>query len=170
MLVVGLLIFLVAHFRNPSGDTTTPLPQGPSSAVSSKVDQSLDNGARHVAAKFILTAVARKNVGESFALLSPSFKQTWWSACKKCDKHEWATQAIPVIPASFPIKAMDQVRFTVKERGSNWLTIDVALVPDKGKADLFALGLTRTGTSKPWLVDYWGPAGTMGVRANPAGN
>jgi hypothetical protein len=166
VLAVGILVFLVAHFRNP-GDNTTPLPVSPNSTIGNKVDQRLDNEARQVAGKFILTAVAGHNVGASFDLVAPSFKQTWW-ACKKCDKQEWARGPIPIVPAGFPIKALDQVRFTVKERGPNWMTIDVALVPKTGKrAEVFKLGLSRASKTKPWLVDYWMTAEIPGVHANP---
>src|SRR3979411_1896563 len=112
VLLVGALVFLVAHNRNVGG--TSPLPAVPNAPVSNSVDQSLSNAARRTAAKFILTAVVGRNVGESFNLVAPSFKQQWW-ACTKCNKQEWTRGPIPIVPAPFPVKDMSQVRFHIKD-------------------------------------------------------
>jgi hypothetical protein len=166
VLAVGVLVFLVAHYRNVSGNGT--LPALPNAPVSNNVDQSLSDAARRTAAKFILTAVVGRNVGESFNLVAPSFKQQWW-ACNKCDKQEWIRGPIPIVPAGFPVKDMSQVRFHVKDRtGENAMTIEVVLISDKGRAEPFNLGLRRASKTKPWLVDYWMSAYVAGFRANPA--
>ena len=166
VLAVGVLVFLVAHYRNV-GDSTTPLPAAPGAPISSNVDQRLDNAQRDVAGKFILTAVAGKNIGASFDLLSPAFKQTYWP-CTKCTKQEWVRGPRPIVPAGFPVKDMSQVRFTVKYRTRNLIGLNVAIIPNKGTAEVFKLDLARAGATKPWLVDYWMSSYVAGFRANPA--
>lgn len=163
VLVGGLVVFLVARYHNPASEAA--LPPGPTSAATSKVDQSIDADARRVAGKFLLTAVARKNIGASWDLLDPTFagkaeytRKTWAAA----------TGGLPVIPV--PDIASMETRFRVKGRSPNSLTLDVLLLPKKGVPLGFDLGLTRrtVGAEKRWLVDYWMTNSDMPVRTDPS--
>ena len=72
VLAVGVVVFLVARFTGNASEK--PLPALPNTQVANTADQkALTPEIRQVADKFILTAVARKNVGESWAVLDPTF-------------------------------------------------------------------------------------------------
>ena len=66
----------------------------------------LDAAARKVAGRFILTAVARQNLAESYALAHPELRQGM-------SKREWLTGNIPVV--YYPAKQIETATFKVDE-------------------------------------------------------
>lgn len=148
LLAVGGLAFVVARYSEPSS-SSEPAPAFRD--TTQVVDQkAFDNEAREVAGDFILTAVARRNTGASWALLDPTFPGR-----EGYTKATWAQGDIPVIP--FPGAERAQARFRVTFASKNQLTVEVALVPRKGEPAIFDLGLRRRGkgANQRWLVDYW---------------
>ena len=114
----------------------------------------LDTEARRVAGRFILTAVARENLGESYDLVHPELRQGM-------TRREWLTGNIPVV--YYPAKAIETATFKVDESYPDEAILEVALLPKdsaKVKPQIFFIGLKKTGAH--WRVSYWVP------RAAPA--
>jgi hypothetical protein len=113
-----------------------------------------------VAREFIRTAVARREVGESWALVSPSMRSGFSRA-------EWARGDIPIIP--YPV---DTARWELDYSYSDSIGFQVALFPPRGRrirptvfnVDMRVFG---SGKGKRWLVDGFTPGV---VRALPAGS
>lgn len=163
VLAVGVVVFLVARFTGEASDK--PLPAAPNTQVANTADQkALTPEIRSVADKFILTAVARKNVGESWAVVDPTFPG-------KSDftKASWAKGEIPVIPTGYPFKASD-VRYSVEAVYPDTVELDVVIIPrNKARTQRFKLSVRRNGSGagERWLVDYWMTRYVPGVLANP---
>jgi hypothetical protein len=156
-LAVGVLIFFIVQTLDSTGEGS-PLPAVPEAPAVPKVDQTIEPVAREVAGKFILTAVARKNIGASWALLDPTYMGK-----DEFTKKQWAKGDIPVAP--YPVGSLEQALFRVSARTGKMLQLEVALIPKKGsklKSATFDLGLTRRGDR--WLVDYWATSWKAGRR------
>src|SRR5919108_142338 len=118
----------------------------------------------NVAAKFIDTAVARRNVAESWNILSPTFEGRG-----EYTKRTWAKGDIPV--QSFPVS---KAKWDLEHSFRNEVGLLVALFPPKGsdyratvfKIDLRAFG---KGAHRRWLVDYFGPVGTDNISVPSGG-
>jgi hypothetical protein len=110
----------------------------------------LDNAARRVAGRFILTAVARKNLGESYELTHPELRQGM-------TKKEWLTGNIPVQP--YPVEKIESATFKVDESYPNEAVLEVALLPPANaelKPQIFFIGLKKhaVGNAVRWQVAY----------------
>lgn len=111
--------------------------------------------ARRVAGRFILTAVARRNLAESWGLVDPTLREGFTLA-------EWKTGNIPVVP--YPVDSIDVSPFKVDYSYPSRALLEIALLPREGtniKPQLFFLRMRARG-SEPnvrWLVDYWVPRG-----------
>lgn len=160
VLAVGAVVLLVTLLKEdtPSG----PLPAAPTFDGARKPTSAIDPAARKVAGEFILTAVARKNVGRSWDLVHPSMRAGFTRA-------QWAKGEIPVI--FYPVDNIDEARFSVEALQKNMIQLDVALLPKDASqtAGVFKIGLVAVGTGdrRRWLVDYWGSAGAPGFRKDP---
>lgn len=167
LLAIGVIAFLVAHYSEPGGSSSKPLPPLQESAgapAANVVNPKLfDKQAREVAGQFILTAVARRNTGASWELLDPTYPGR-----EGYTKQTWAKGDIPVIP--FAGAAQADARFNVTYSSPKQLTVDVALVPKKGEPAVFEIGLRRrgTGNNQRWLVDYWMTRYRPGVLPDPS--
>lgn len=160
VLAVGSVVLLVTLLREP--DPSGPLPPAPTVTTEERTAADIDPAARKVAGQFILTAVARKNVGKSWDIVHPSMREGFTRA-------EWAAGDIPIVP--YEVNTIDEARFRVDHMGKNLIQLDVALLPKNSKqtAGVFKIGLVAVGSGEDrrWLVDYWGPAGAPGFRAPP---
>jgi len=162
VLVAGAIAFMVAVFGG-SGEKA-PLPPASTQAKPPPPPVAkVEKGARVAAGKFILTAVARKNLAESWAVTHPELKRGYTLA-------EWKKGDIPVIP--FPVDAIDEARFKVDEVHKNMVVLEVALIPRPGAeqdATVFFIGLKAlgTGSERRWLVDYWAPNANVPVPDDP---
>ena len=93
VLVVGILVGGISFFG--LWNTAKPLPApGPSTPIQRPVKEKtvvLSPDARRVAGRFILTAVARRNLSESYDLTGPQLKQGMTRA-------EWMTGRSQLCP------------------------------------------------------------------------
>lgn len=151
----GVIAFTVTHFWNTGNDTQTAVnPSAPVKDVSSTPKSvQLPNDAKTVAQKFILTAVARKNLDDAWKISGPHIRQG-------LKYKEWMTGDIPVVP--YPADAIDVAPMKIDYSHKNEALLEVALLPKKGykiKPQIFFLGLIRVGPpgDKHWVVDSWVP-------------
>src|SRR5215210_694627 len=89
VLAVGSVILLVSLLKEDS--PTGALPPQPNLTPAQRRMADVDPAARKVAGKFILTAVARKNIDDSWAITHPSLRAGF-------TRREWASGEIPIIP------------------------------------------------------------------------
>jgi hypothetical protein len=175
--LVGGTIFFVVKVFGGDGETTpqaasNPPPPPLTVPGQKNVDRprqtlqrtGISRDARLVAGKFILTAVARKHLAESWKYIHPEMKAGY-------TLKQWKTGNIPVVP--YPVDGLEQARFRIDYRQGNTIQLKVALIPKKGvdiDAAIFDLGLRRVGKGDQahWLVDYWAPFYEPPVRDVPA--
>jgi hypothetical protein len=125
---------------NPKADPFTPLER---------------RQVRAVAAKFVATAVLRKNTGDSWELTTAKLRQG-------LSQSAWASGSIPVVP--YPEEAIAEVRWRLDYSYARTIGMKVAFFPKPGaevNRQVFDIALQNAGTSaKPkWLVSYWSPSG-----------
>lgn len=117
----------------------------------------LTDEARHVAMRFIQTAVARENLDEAWHLVGPNLRGG-------LTKERWTTGDNPVVP--FPIDKLDVAPYKVDESYERSALIEIALLPREGsgvRAQIFFLELKRLGTGAKarWVVDNWVPRASV---------
>ena len=154
VLTAGVVAFTVAYFGDTGTSQETPLSDAPAQVFTPRKQIPLEKEARRVAGRFILTAVARENLGESYELAHPELRQG-------LTKRQWLTGNIPVV--YYPAKAIETATFKVDESYANEAILEVALLPKesaKVKPQIFFIGLKKAGNR--WRVNYWVP------RAAPA--
>ena len=108
------------------------------------------------AARFIQSAVARKDVGDSWDLIVPSMKAGYTRA-------SWARGDIPVVP--YPVGG---ARWQLDYSFRNRMGLKVALFPKRGadvRATVFTLDLRAVGkgAKRRWLVESFMPAPVAGL-------
>ena len=153
ILVAGLVAFAVTWIGDTGTSQETPLSNQPAKTFTPRKQVPLDVEARKVAGRFILTAVARENLGESYALVHPELRQGM-------TKKEWLTGNIPVV--YYPAKEIETATFKVDESYPDEAILEVALLPKdtkKTKPQVFYIGLKKAGkgTAARWMVNYWVP-------------
>jgi hypothetical protein len=153
VLVAGVVAFTVAWIGDTGTSQETPLSNEPAKVFTPRKQVPLDVEARKVAGRFILTAVARENLGESYELAHPELRQG-------LSRKEWLTGNIPVV--YYPAKEIEQARFKVDESYPNEAILEVALLPrdpKKVKPQVFFIGLKKAGkgAAARWQVNYWVP-------------
>lgn len=153
VLVVGVAAVTIAFFGNTAKNVETPLSNKPAQLFTARKQVPLDSQARRVAGRFILTAVARKNLGESYELTHPDLRQGM-------TKKEWLTGNIPVQP--YPVEKIESATFKVDESYPDEAVLEVALLPPanaKLKPQIFFIGLKKhaVGITVRWQVAYWVP-------------
>ncbi|MEP6910115.1 MAG: hypothetical protein ABI896_06765 [Actinomycetota bacterium] len=175
VLLIGAAVFLI---RLGGSDNTSPAPANDfkptfeaksnplknSQGETVKTYQQLDPPARAAIRTFIATAVARKNLARSWAVIAPSMKTGYtlksWSHAK----------ALPVIP--YPVDNVDNVSYFLHSAATDEVLVDVGLSAKpsaKLKPLRFRIGVLPAGTGaahKQWLVDYWMPLYTPIVPKN----
>jgi hypothetical protein len=112
-----------------------------------------------VAARFLTTAVARKNVGSSWELVTPELRQGYTRA-------RWSKGDIPIVP--FPVRS---ARWDLDYSYANEVGLRVAVFPlpgSKMRATVFNLDLRALGPSgkRRWLVSGFTPAGVSSSAAS----
>ena len=154
VLVAGVIAFTVAWVGDTGTKETETLSDEPAQVFTPRKQVPLDTEARKVAGRFILTAVARENLAESYDITHPELRQGM-------SRQEWATGNIPVV--YYPAKKLQTATFKVDESYPDEAILEVALIPkdpEKVKPQIFYIGLKKTGAK--WQVNYWVP------RAAPA--
>jgi hypothetical protein len=153
ILVAGVVAFTVAWVGDTGTSQETPLSNEPAQVFTPRKQVPLDVEARRVAGRFILTAVARENLGASYQLVHPELRQG-------LTKQEWLTGNIPVV--YYPAKEIETARFKVDESYADEAILEVALLPkeaSKAKPQVFFIGLKKAGegAAARWQVYYWVP-------------
>jgi hypothetical protein len=151
LVLIAGIAFGAAQLLIGSGTSTqTPVGTAPAKDVS-KVPKTvkLDPGAKKVAQQFILTAVARKNLKQAYALAGPAIRQGQ-------TLKQWMTGDIAVVP--YPVGQLDIAPMKIDYSYKNEAGIEVALLPKKGskvKGQLFAMQLVKQHGK--WYVNAWVP-------------
>ena len=136
------------------------IPLKNADGVTVKTYAQLDSQVRSDIKTFIGTAVARKNLGNSWAVVSPTLKRGY-------TPKSWATGAdLPVVP--YPGVDTKHGQFFLDSASTKEILIEVGLAGKKGVSTrpvTFQLGLVRgqKGSAHPWVVDYWMPRWTPPV-------
>jgi len=153
ILVAGVVAVAVAWIGDTGKSQETPLSNQPAQVFTPRKQVPLDAEARKVAGRFILTAVARENLGESYELVHPELRQG-------LTRKEWLTGNIPVV--YYPAKEIETATFKVDESYPDEAILQVALLPkekSKVKPQVFFIGLKKAGkgATARWQVNYWVP-------------
>lgn len=161
ILLAGVVVFLANRYSggptpskdlasgkvNQFGELKTPNPKKQIEAMNRKLEQP----ARVVAGKFILTAVQRKNLAQARKYASP----TMLGSVSKAD---WMKGNLPVVP--FPYK-LQNVSLKVDQATPRYALAEVALLPKSNtvKGMIFWIELKKYGKGKAahWLVESWVP-------------
>ncbi|HEX9416358.1 MAG TPA: hypothetical protein VF895_06600 [Gaiellaceae bacterium] len=157
ILLSGIGAVLGVYFSNTAekepGLSSTPakIPTEPTKQIP------LSQAARKVAGKFILTAVARRHLAESYNLTHPKLRQG-------LTLKQWETGNIPV--AQYPVVSLKDTTFKVDYSRRNEAQLELVLVPKKSaklRPQQFLMGLRLY--HRHWVVDYWNVLGGPGVPA-----
>jgi hypothetical protein len=156
VLLGGIGAVLAVYFNSGAKEpalSTVPakIPTEPTKQVP------LPNSARKVASRFILTAVARKHLAESYNLTHPKLRQG-------LTLKQWETGNIPV--AYFPVSNLKDTTFKVDYSYPTEAQLELSLVPKKSakqRPQQFLMGLRKF--HRHWVVDYWNVLGGPGVPA-----
>jgi len=161
VLISGIVAVIAVRLGN-EGDVKPVDRQGVGVRDVSKVPATtkLSPGARKAAATFILTAVARKNLKQAYALAGPQIRQGQ-------SLKEWMTGNIAVVP--YPVGKLDVASMKIDFSYKNEAAIEIALVPKDGadvKAQIFYMDLIRK--KGKWLVNSWVPRSAPQVPVAPS--
>ena len=163
VLVVGGLIAAGIIWSNTGTSTATPLTNRPAddrSQVPPTVK--LPPGATQVARTFIKTAVARKNLGAAYNLVTEQIRQGQ-------SLKSWKTGNIAVVP--YPVDAVKYAPMKIDFSYPKEAQIEVALLPKAGsktKGQLFLMDLVKRDGK--WLVNSWVPRSSPPVPNGSANN
>ena len=168
VLVVGGVVASV-HFFHP-WNTAKPFPPPPPSTTPLQLPVKektvpLEPEARRVAGRFLLTAVARRNLAEAYDLVGPQLRQGMTRA-------QWETGNIPVVP--YPVSLDRVAPLKVDFSNRNHVLLEVVLLPratakvnggEVVKPQLFYLELRAYGKGKArhWVVTGWVPRGAPAI-------
>jgi hypothetical protein len=128
--------------------------------VTVKTFEQLDPQIRSDIKTFIATAVARKNLAHSWAVVSPTLKSGYTPKA-------WAKGvSLPVVP--YPGVDTQRIQYFLDYASTKEILVEVGLAGKPGVSTrpvTFQLGLVRgaNGSAHPWLVDYWMPRWTPPV-------
>lgn len=128
-----------------------------------KTFSQLDPRIRSDIKKFIGTAVARKHLAASWAVIAPSLRAGY-------TQKTWAKgDELPVVP--YPGVDTKHVQYYLDYASTKEILIEVGLAGKPGVSTrpvTFQLGLVPAGTGSGhhWLVDYWMPRWTPPVPTN----
>ena len=176
VLAVGVIV-LVYTFAGRGSDNTASAPEPGfhptmpaqstpltnASGVEVKAFRQLDPSIRSTIRTFIATAVARKHLDRSWAVIAPSVKTGY-------TYKQWKNaKALPIIP--YPVADVDQAQYYLDYASTKEILIDVGLSAKPGlklRPTTFQLGLSPVGQGarKAWLVDYWMPRWTPPLPVN----
>ena len=152
----GVVLFAYGPNKNQPPEVFTDEP-----VVTEKpqIKAPLSNEARQVAGRFILTAVARKNLEEGWRLSGPNLRGG-------LTKKEWMTGNNPVVP--FPVDELVVAPMKIDESYTDNALLEVALLPKKNsgvRSQLFFLKLEKVGkgANAHWVVDNWVPRSSVVV-------
>ena len=109
-----------------------------------------------MAGRFILSAVVRRNLADSYAITAPALRQG-------LTLQQWETGNIPVVP--YPTADLKPVRLSVTRSTKHEASIRVFLDPRVATADIkpqiFIMQLEKTKGS--WRVTAWVPYNAIAI-------
>jgi hypothetical protein len=174
VLVAGIVVFLIriaggSDAANPNAEQgfrpalpakSTPLKNA--SGVTIKHYEQLDPEIRSAINTFIATAVARKNLAQSWDVIAPSMKAGY-------TRESWShADALPVIP--YQIASMNDVTHALDYAATTEILADLGLsAPPSAKVrpTRFRIGLVPVGKgAHKWQVNYWMPLWTPVIPQN----
>jgi hypothetical protein len=156
VLVAGIGAVLIVFLGNTGHSEAAPFTNKPKKVP-------LEKEAREVAGRFILTAVQRKGLPESWKLVGPGIRQG-------LTYKDWLSGTIPVVPFLDPIKIAP---IKVDLSSKNYALLEVILVPRSAKVQsaIFTLEVIKVGKGKDahWVVNSWAPRSHPTIPNNPNG-
>ncbi len=120
----------------------------------------LDPQIRRTIREFLATAVSRKRLDDSWAVVAPELKKGY-------TRKQWASaKELPIIP--YPVADLDQVNYYLDYASTKEILVEVGV---SAKASLhirpvtfqLALRPVPKGKTRQWMVDYWMPRWTPPV-------
>jgi hypothetical protein len=166
VLIAGVAAILVTFFHDRSAAESLP-----ASASGTPIERPveaqmvpLEPAARLVARRFILTAVARRNLTDAYDLVGAELRQSLTRA-------QWETGNIPVVP--YPVSPVRATPTKVAYSYRNRALLEVTLHPRDGarangvkiEPQPFYLELRANGKGKDrhWVVINWVPRGALSI-------
>jgi hypothetical protein len=151
VIAVGGLIAVGIVWSNTGHSSATPIDFNKPAVDVSKNPPTvkLPPKATRVARAFIETAVARKNLGRAYPLVTEQIREGQ-------SLREWLTGNIAVIP--YPVDAVAYAPMKVDFSYPREAQIEIALLPKKGsrvRPALFLMDLVKRDGK--WLVNAWTP-------------
>ena len=137
-----------ANVATPAHLSGAPAKQAPAAPRSVR----LDPAAKHALGRFVLTAVARKNLREAYTLSGPAIRQGM-------SLKQWLTGAIPVVP--YQVSSLQYAPFKIDFSRKNHALVEVAMIPHektKVKPQIFFADVVRLNGK--WVVNSWVPRGS----------
>jgi hypothetical protein len=125
--------------------------------------EQLDPEVRTTIRTFLATAVARKHLDQSWAVIAPSMKKGYTFK-------QWShASALPVVP--YPIEDVDTTQYYLDYASTKEILLEVGVsapAAKKMRPTAFQLGLVPRGkgVQKHWLVNYWMPRWTPPLPTN----
>src|SRR4051812_9857181 len=150
--VAGVIAAVVAFTSHSGTPKQVFSPKPPVDVSKQPKTVKLDRAARQVAGRFILTAVARKNLRAAYALAGPEIKQGQ-------TLKEWLTGNIAVVP--YPVRDIKLAPFKIDYSYPKHALLEVALLPTESaqakgtKPQIFFVDMKKVHGK--WLVDGWLP-------------
>jgi hypothetical protein len=146
--IVAVLVF--GPNRNAEPDVLRDIP---AQVPPVQVKAPLSDEARHVAIRFIQTAVARENLDEAWTLVGANLRGG-------LTKKQWTSGDNPIVP--YPIDKLQVAPYKIDESFTDSALLEVALIPEKSanvRSLIFFLSLAKVGKGKNahWVVDNWVP-------------
>jgi hypothetical protein len=175
VLAAGVVVLVVAFVGRGDGTTTQPdkgfraalpvksQPLRTDDGVKITKYTQLDPEVKSNIRTFLASAVARKHLGDSWAVIAPSMKEGY-------TYKQWRNaKALPVIP--YPIDNVDHATYSLEYATTKEILVEVGLsAPPKRhiRPATFRLGLVPVGkgTQARWLVNYWMPRWTPPIPIN----
>jgi hypothetical protein len=133
------------------------LPLTNAKGATVKSFEELDPDVRTTIRTFLATAVARRNLDQSWSVIAPSMKKGYtlqsWSHAK----------ALPIIP--YPIEDVDTTQYYLDYASTKEILLEVGVsapAAKKMRPVAFQMGLVPRGkgADRHWLVNYWMPRWT----------
>jgi hypothetical protein len=162
LLAVGAFAYFQSRANEGSAPTTAPRRQDQvRQAPTVKPGGKLDPQAQGVARQFILTALARQNLGRAWDLAAPELRGA-------VTKKQWLSGELPMPP--FPVSDLETTGFDVVGTAPGKILLQVLLVPKLNSGytpTRYDVTLVRRGKAGAWKVSYFLPYAPPGMYTEP---
>jgi hypothetical protein len=168
VLVAGVLVaFLSVEFPNNADKHVSAVDNKPPQVYHEPATVPLTPAARRAALSttliFLRTAVLRRHVGDSYALVTPELRRGYTAT-------QWSHGTIPVSP--YPAADYATARAKVVYSYANLAGLQVLIIPKRTsrlRPIIFTEELKAVGTPhhRHWLVASWAPLGSSALASGP---